>query len=161
MFRHWGWWNNRKWLRWWSDWTRRCSKSRFVPWRETKTASPTPTRINTSATSQKYHSMPILPVRFIFTDKTPRGCKNADEVIKVVDIISVFRQGYCQFGQKCHFMHDRPGLQIINPVKEPEPDKGSYELFPSDNKSRRPPPDHSKYLFLVENEPLTRDPRTT
>ena len=57
-------------------------------------------------------------------------------------------------------MHDRPGLQIINPVKEPEPDKGSYELFPSDNKSRRPPPDHSKYLFLLENEPLTRDPRT-
>jgi len=53
-----------------------------------------------------------------------------------------YRQGYCQFGQKCHFMHDRPGLQIINPVKEPEPDKGSYELFPSDNKSRRPPPDH-------------------
>ena len=50
-------------------------------------------------------------------------------------------------------MHDRPGLQIINPVKEPEPDKGSYELFPSDNKSRRPPPDHSKYLFLVDNEP--------
>ena len=48
-------------------------------------------------------------------------------------------------------MHDRPGLQIINPVKEPEPDKGSYELFPSDNKSRRPPPDHSKYPFLLRN----------
>ena len=55
-------------------------------------------------------------------------------------------------------MHDRPGLQIINPVKEPEPDKGSYELFPSDNKSRRPPPDHSKSPFLnlpVDNLPVT------
>jgi hypothetical protein len=49
------------------------------------------------------------------------------------------RQGYCQYGTKCHFMHDRPNMVNIVPDKEPEIEKGNYSLFPEKRTLPKPP----------------------
>ena len=41
----------------------------------------------------------------------------------------MFRQGYCQYGNRCHFLHTRPNLVNIVPDQEEKINTGNYELF--------------------------------
>lgn len=44
-----------------------------------------------------------------------------------------YKQGYCQYGNRCHFLHSRPNMVNIVPESVPEINKGNYELFKTDD----------------------------
>lgn len=68
------------------------------------------------------------------------------------------RQGYCQYGTKCHFMHDRPNMVNIVPDKEPEIEKGNYSLFPEKRNATKPPRRVQSTQDLRTSRPVHHQP---
>ena len=44
-------------------------------------------------------------------------------------VYPVLRQGYCQYGQRCHFVHARKNMEEIKVPVEEKVDTGKYNMF--------------------------------
>ncbi|CAG5099989.1 Oidioi.mRNA.OKI2018_I69.XSR.g16790.t1.cds [Oikopleura dioica] len=60
----------------------------------------------------------------IFPEKEKRPAKTRPEK----PLCRYYQQGYCQYGQRCHFVHARKNMEVINPVEE-KVDTGKYNMF--------------------------------
>lgn len=55
--------------------------------------------------------------------------ENNTHVEREKPLCRYYKQGYCQYGNRCHFLHTRPNLVNIIPDQEEKINTGNYELF--------------------------------